>query len=159
MMAIDDVERVATRIRRVDRSDRDELLRLRTAFWPDHPIETHVSEIAEYAPDNETLTAFVAVRPEGGLAGFLEASIRPFADGCDTRPVGYIEGWYVDPDARLQGIGRQLVQAAEVWAAQRGCKEMASDCLVDNQASQQAHLRLGYVETERLIHFRRLLVP
>lgn len=92
------------------------------------------------------------------MCGFLEASIRTFADGCDTRPVGYIEGWYVDPGVRHQGIGGELVRAAEAWAGAQGLREMASDCLIDDEISLQAHLALGYVETERLIHFRKPLV-
>jgi len=102
---------------------------------------------------------FVAVRPEGGLGGFLEASLRTYAEGCDSSPVGYIEGWYVDPDLRRQGVGRALLRAAEAWARAQGCQEMASDCRLDNEASWRAHLALGYEEAERLIHFRKRLEP
>ena len=144
-------------IRRVEPRDKDEWLRMRIALWPECPVEKHLSEMAEFFTDERTLAAFVAARPMGGLAGFLEASIRPFADGCDSRPVGYIEGWYVDPDLRRQGIGRELVRAAEVWAVAQGCKEMASDCIVGNETGLQAHLALGYKETQRLIHLKKLL--
>jgi len=44
--------------------------------------------------------------------GFVEVSLRPYAEGCDTRPVGYLEGGYVAPEWRGQGIGRALVEAA-----------------------------------------------
>jgi aminoglycoside 6'-N-acetyltransferase I len=71
--------------------------------------------------------------------------------------VGYIEGWYVAPDLRGMGIGRRLVQAAEDWARSNGCREMASDCTLDNDLSLRAHLALGYEETERLVHFRKVL--
>ena len=70
---------------------------------------------------------FVAERPDGGLCGFLEAAIRSRANGCDSTPVGYIEGWYVDEDVRRQGVGRALVEAAEAWARSKGCRQMASD--------------------------------
>jgi aminoglycoside 6'-N-acetyltransferase I len=110
----------------------------------------------EYFTDAK-VAAFVAVRPQGGLGGFLEAGLRPYADGCDTKPVGYIEGWHVDTDLRQQGIGAQLVRAAEEWAVEQGCQEMASDCLLDNEISLRAHLALGYAETERLIHFKKWL--
>ena len=36
------------------------------------------------------------------------------ADGCTTHPVGYVEGWYVDPDVRRKGVGKALVAAAEI---------------------------------------------
>jgi aminoglycoside 6'-N-acetyltransferase I len=83
--------------------------------------------------------------------------MRPYADGCSTRPVGYLEGWYVDSDVRRQGVGRALVAAAEAWARTQGCREMASDTHLDNMVSRHAHARLGYAEIEHLVHFRKSL--
>jgi aminoglycoside 6'-N-acetyltransferase I len=71
--------------------------------------------------------------------------------------VGYIEGWYVDPDLRQTGWGRALVEAAEAWARSCGYAEIASDCLLENEVSLKAHTALGYEEIERLIHFRKSL--
>src|SRR5262249_21294722 len=97
------------------------------------------------------------VRPSGGLCGFVEASIRPFVDGCKTRPVGYIEGWFVDAEMRRQGIGRSLVIAAEQWAKAHGCTEMASDAHLENTVSVRAHEALGYEESVRAVHFRKAI--
>ena len=77
--------------------------------------------------------------------------------GLEARPVGYIEGWYVDGDVRRQGVGRALVEAAEAWARSKGCRQMASDALIDNAVSIEAHARLGYREVERLVHFAKEL--
>ncbi|WP_245606073.1 GNAT family N-acetyltransferase [Thermus amyloliquefaciens] len=82
--------------------------------------------------------AFVA-EVEGRLVGFVEVSLRPYAEGCATRPVGYLEGWYVAPEWRWQGIGRALVEAAEAWARARGCQEMASDAELGNLLGQEVH--------------------
>jgi aminoglycoside 6'-N-acetyltransferase I len=111
--------------------------------------------VAETLADPERWAAFVAVRPGGGLAGFVEVSLQAHAAGCDTSPVGYVEGWYVDADVRRTGIGRQLVAAAEAWARARGCREMASDCEVDNRVSEAAHRSLGYEEVQRVVQFRK----
>ena len=143
-------------IRRASQGDRPEWLRMRTALWPDETPEGHREEIDEYLREKGAV-AFVAARPEGGLAGFVEAPIRPHADACDTSPVGYVEGWYVDADIRRHGVGRRLVRTAERWARERGCTEMGSDCLLENEVSLRAHLAIGYEERERLIHFRRWL--
>ena len=46
--------------------------------------------------------------------------MRSYGEGCETSPVGYIEGWYVDPDLRQKGLGGLLFQAAEDWARSEG---------------------------------------
>jgi aminoglycoside 6'-N-acetyltransferase I len=141
-------------VRSLRSGDEDEWLSLRFALWPDDTLEELRAEMDEMLTD-EHQAVFVLPRPDGGLGGFLEASLRSVAEGCTTTPVGYIEGWYIDPDLRREGYGAELVQAAEVWAKEHGCREMASDCLVDNIISLRAHTALGYQEVERLIHFRK----
>jgi aminoglycoside 6'-N-acetyltransferase I len=136
--------------------DEAEWLRMRLLLWPDCPTDKHTDEMTESLA-RQTSALFVAVRPTGGLCGFLEAAIWPYAEGCETHSVGYIEAWYVDADVREQGIGRELVQAAERWASSQGCREMASDTEVGNDRSKMAHLALGYKETSRLVHFRKRL--
>lgn len=146
-------------IRPAEPHDFDEWLRMRVALWPDCPAEVHRREMEAYFDSSQPQAVFVAVRLDYSLGGFIEAGLRRYADGCETGPVGYIEGWYVDPDLRGQGFGGQLVRTAEGWAASQGCREMASDCDLDNTASARAHIALGYRETERLIHFCKPLSP
>ena len=156
-----------THVRAPNVEDREEWLRMRRALWPDGPVEEHVADIVAFLrrdrdmpPASGSFTigdiaTFVAEREGGGLCGFVEASIRPYAEGVEAKPVGYIEGWYVDPDVRRHGIGRALVEAAETWVRSKGCRWMASDALIDNAASIEAHARLGYREVERLVHFAK----
>ncbi len=150
-------------IRPVEASDADEWLRMRMALWPDSTPDTENNEIKHFLatpvrPVLPTLhAAFVCQRPDVGLCGFVEVSIRPYADGCETTDVGYLEAWYVDPDWRGQGIGRALVIAAETWVRRQGCREMASDADLTNIVSQTAHQRLGYVETGRVVQFCKTL--
>jgi putative acetyltransferase len=152
-------------VRTVRNGDQAEWLRMRALLWPDGADGEHAQEVAAFFSNqtfswSESLPAvavFVAVRPSGGLCGFLEASIRPFAEGCKTRPVGYIEGWFVDPEMRQQGIGKSLVTAAEQWATAQGCREMASDAHLENTASVMAHKALGFEESSRAVHLRKRL--
>jgi aminoglycoside 6'-N-acetyltransferase I len=150
-------------IRPVHASDAAEWLRMRMALWPDSDPGVQAHEITHFLavparPALPTLHAvFVCPRPDAGLCGFVEVSIRPYADGCQTNDVGYLEAWYVDPDSRGQGIGRALVMAAETWARGQGCREMASDADLTNVVSQAAHQRLGYVETGRSVQFCKAL--
>jgi aminoglycoside 6'-N-acetyltransferase I len=141
-------------IRTYSDGDRMEWLRMRRALWGDCPDDQQSREVDEILK-SDIDEVFFALRPEGGLCGFVEAAVHSRANGCDSSPVGYIEGWYVDPDVRLKCIGRALVKAAEAWARARGCREMASDAELWNSVSHQAHKALGYQETSRLVLFRK----
>jgi aminoglycoside 6'-N-acetyltransferase I len=144
-------------VRFLEPSEWDEWARLRAALWPDCLAEQHEREMTEIIQDPEWEAVLVSAGPEGRLLGFLEVSLRPVAWGCTSSPVGYLEGWYVEPVARRQGIGGALVAAGEEWARSKGCQEMASDAEIENQLSHVAHGRLGYEEVERLVHFRKAL--
>jgi aminoglycoside 6'-N-acetyltransferase I len=127
---------------------------MRRSLWEDCPDDQQVREMDEVL-GSESEAVFVAERPEGGLCGFVEAALRSRADGCDSTPVGYIEGWYVDEDVRRRGVGRALVEAAEAWAVSKGCRQMASDAELWNDVSHQAHGALGYRETARLVLYKK----
>jgi len=145
-------------VREVREGDRGEWLRMRQALWPDCPPEQQAEEVAGYLRLGPTGgRVFVAERPGGGLCGFLEAFVRSVAEGSWDGPVGYIEGWYVDPDVRRRGVGRGLVEAAERWAVSIGCRQMGSDAEIGNAVSITAHTALGYGEVNRLVHFRKVL--
>ncbi len=144
-------------VRQLKPSDLPEWARLRTALWPRCSRVDTEKEIKKVYANPAKYAVFVSERSDGGLQGFVEASLRDYADDCTTSPVGYIEGWYVDPDARRKGIGRQLVAAAEEWARSKGCQEMASDTELTNTQSQAVHCRLGYDQCDTLVHFRKIL--
>jgi aminoglycoside 6'-N-acetyltransferase I len=145
-------------IRSLAESDLGEWLRLRGLLWDGSSEEDHKSEMVDIIEHSDS--QFVAVADLGGgkLAGFLEASIRSHVEDCLTENVGYLEGWFVEAEYRQIGIGAGLVRYAEEWARAHGCTEMASDAEVNNLVSQQAHTRLGYAETSRLVHLRKELV-
>jgi len=149
-------------IRLIAPEDRDEWLRMRTALWPTDPdLVKQMDEI--YAGTSMVKGVFVKERAEGGapgpaaLGGFIEIGERTYAEGCETSPVAFIEGWYVDGDLRNQGVGRALVKAAEKWAKRRGYTEMGSDLVLGNDISLNAHLALGFKEVERLVALAKRL--
>ncbi len=144
-------------IRALEENDLAEWLRLRQALWDGSNEDDHKAEMVDIIENPNDQFVAVADVGDGSLAGFLEASIRSHVEDCKTENVGYLEGWYVDPMFRQQGIGARLVRYAEDWARGRGSTEMASDAEIDNIVSQQAHARLGYSETARLVHLRKEL--
>jgi aminoglycoside 6'-N-acetyltransferase I len=143
-------------VRRAGPGDEVVYAELRVELWPGIPSPENLRECREVlaAADQAVL---LAETPRGQTVGFAEVSLRPLAEGCSTRPVGYLEGWYVRPDARHRGVGRRLMEAAELWARERGCTEMASDTEVGNIASEEAHQRLGYTIVGRIVTFRKSL--
>lgn len=149
---------MAFRIRKAERDDLPEWVRMRRTLWPDETAEgEHEREAQAYFAAPRDGVTFVAERASGGLAGFVEISLRNYAEGCRSQPVPYIEGWYVDTDLRRQGVGGALIRAAEAWAVAAGYREMASDAEPENEVSLQAHRALGYEEVGRAVCFRRAL--
>ena len=124
------------------------------ALFPDYTADDLAKGMREFRARSDG-EVFVAEREDGSVAGFVEVGSRPYADGCETSPVGYIEALYVDPDVRRSGYGRDLLKAAENWARSRGYHEMASDALLDNEISHAAHYRTGYEEVDRVVQFRK----
>ena len=143
-------------IRRATAEDKPAWLRMRQGLWPDAPIEYLNFDMDDRLADPD-YAVFIASGEDGGLVAFIEAGLRDYGEGCETSPVGYIEAWYVDEHIRGQKLGRELVHAAEQWAREKGCREMASDTWLENEASIAAHLRLGYEEADRLVHFVKRL--
>jgi molybdopterin synthase catalytic subunit/GNAT superfamily N-acetyltransferase len=144
-------------IRALQPPDREAWRKMRLRLWPHYGEAVIDREIVEYGKRGMPETVFVAQRDDGGLCGFAEVSLRPFADGCRSTPVGYLEGWYVEPEHRRQGVGRALVRAGEDWARQQGCVEMASDCETPNHVSAMAHHRLGYSSPDKCTLLRKPL--
>jgi aminoglycoside 6'-N-acetyltransferase I len=149
-----------TSIRAARQGDEVELAELRALLWSDETVEQHGREVQKLIRSgmSGTLPAvvLVAIAASEGLAGFLEVGLRSHADGCDVeQPVGYVEGWFVREEFRGRGIGKQLMKAAEDWSRARGCREIASDALVDNLESREAHSALGFEVVDLCVHFRK----
>jgi aminoglycoside 6'-N-acetyltransferase I len=142
-------------IRRAILDDKAEWFNMRKGIWPEAPDEYMNFDMDGILTSDNDVVFFALV--DGKPVGMLEARLREYGEGCETSPVGYIEGWFVYPEMRGQGIAGVLTQAAEDWARGKGCSEMASDTWLDNEASIRAHIKLGYFEVERLVHFVKKL--
>ena len=140
------------RIREYRPADRRAYQALREKLWPDCSDADNDRWFAR-----GDATTFVAERDDLTLCGFVEVGTRPYAEGCDSAPVGYVEGWWVDDDVRQRGVGRALIEAAEEWCRDRGYTEIGSDAHLDNDLSHRAHKALGFEEVERLVMFRKSL--
>jgi aminoglycoside 6'-N-acetyltransferase I len=144
------------RISRGGPADLDDWVRMRSALWPEAPAEVHRAE-AEFAlGEPERWLILIARGLKGRPLGFAEASLRTdHVNGCETSPVVFLEGIWVEPDARRSGVARALVDEVEAWGRSHGCREFASDALAENTNSHAMHRALGFEETERVVYFVR----
>jgi aminoglycoside 6'-N-acetyltransferase I len=149
------------KIRQANPNDAEAWTALRAALWPEEEAARMGEDVEAYfdgtIPDAMLAIVFLAETAGGEITGMLELSLRPYADGCASSPVPFVEGWFVTEAQRRRGVGAMLVKAAEDWARDLGFTEMASDALLENTISERAHKALGFDEVERAIRFRKQL--
>jgi aminoglycoside 6'-N-acetyltransferase I len=143
-------------IRRMTASDRAAWADMRVALWPEDTAGAHAQAIDAILACDDTW-GFIAETRDGTPAGFAEVAIRKYVNGCDSAPVPFLEGIWVAPRFRRQGIGAALVAHIEVFVTARGFREIGSDALIENLASHGAHRAWGFSETERVVYFRKAL--
>ena len=143
-------------IRQAKPHDLAAFVRLALLLWPENDPDELT---AEFAPLLERSDAAVFLcEDEGQAVGFAQCQLRQdYVEGCETSPVGYLEGVFVEETHRRQGAAGTLVAACQAWARQQGCREFASDCELDNTDSLRFHLAIGFEEANRIICFTKRL--
>ena len=145
-------------IERCSSLDQPGWLEMRVALWSDATADEHRGYMAICLAQPERFLQLMMYDERRHPIGFIEGSIRSdYVNGTETSPVGFVEGVYVAPAMRRQGVARRLYDAIGDWAKARGCRELASDALLDNESSQRAHRALGFEETERVVYFTKKL--
>lgn len=134
-------------IRPMQSTDAQAAARLMCALWPENGLEQMLEEL----PSGEDDAVFLAYN-KNEACGFAHVSLRrEYVEGASSSPTGYLEGIYVAPEQRGQGIAKALLAACEEWARGRGCVEFASDLEEENTGSYAFHLRAGFKEVNRVI--------
>ena len=128
---------------------------MRAALWPEEDEAAHARGIDALLARGDAW-AFIA-EIDGAAVGFAEVAIRPYANGCDSQPVAFLEGIWVAEGRRRRGIGAALIAHIETFLLARGFREIGSDTPLDNLASHDAHRRWDFAETERVVYFRKRL--
>lgn len=135
------------------KQDHSDWLAMAMALWPEEE-KVELEQVFNDLLSLEHYKGYLCRSDSGEALGFIYLSLRrDYVEGSESSPVGYIEGIYVKPEFRNQGIARKLSALAEAWAAERGCTEIASDTYESNLESQAFHKRIGFQETEKLVHF------
>lgn len=125
---------------------------LAVQLWPSHTKEELEEEFRGLLAQEDAAVFLAYVQTKA--VGFAQCSLRrDYVEGASSSPVGYLEGIFVLPSQRGQGVGRQLLARCEQWSLEKGCREMGSDCALENVESWQFHLRSGFLEAGRIICF------
>ena len=142
-------------IRKATPADSMALANLASRMW-DHAPEELEPELASLTASDEA-ACFLAWNDNHPI-GFAQCQLRhDYVEGCDTSPVGFLEGIYVEAEHRRSGVARALLAACEDWARSVGCSEFASDCELDNHDSLAWHLKSGFAVVNRTIWFAKKL--
>lgn len=137
---------------RAEKKDLYTVAEMAMLMWDGHTVEELVSEF-ETIMDSKDGVIFLAAEKEKAV-GFAQCQLRyDYVEGTENSPVGYLEGIFVREEYRKQGYASLLLQACENWAREKGCREFASDCELDNDTSLQFHLKMGFTEVNRIICF------
>ena len=141
-------------VRQASPADLAEVTRLALLLWPGHEPEALSADLAPLLDQPDA--AIFLCEAKGHQIGFAQCQLRrDYVEGCETSPVGYLEGVYVEEGHRRRGVASALVAACQDWARTQGCSEFASDCELDNADSLRFHLGVGFEEANRIICFTR----
>lgn len=97
---------------------------------------------------------FVAEEPTGRVVGWVHVFINKL---LESDPRAEIGGLVADPAVRRQGIGRGLMQQAEVWAKGLGLAVVSLRTNIKRTDAHKFYESLGYATAKTQITYRKQL--
>ncbi len=136
-------------------SNFNEWLAMGLELWPHYKKKQHVLEkVLQEELNSNKYKHYLIQNDANEYIGFINLSLRyDYVQGASSSPTAYIEGIYVKPEYRGQGVAKRLVNHALSWAQKQGCKELASDAELTNVVSQKFHERLGFKKVNTNVHY------
>lgn len=143
-------------IRKASKNDVRIIADLAVLMWHDNSVDELADEFSELLSKDD---AQIFLKYEKDIpVGFAQCQLRhDYVEGTETTPVGYLEGIFVKKSYRNRGYAKELLSKCEMWAKDKGCKEFASDCAIDNDISFQFHRAMNFTEANRIICFTKKL--
>lgn len=143
-------------VRKATKNDVRIIAGLAVLLW-DHPSADELADEFSEILSQEDAQVFLKYAADTPV-GFAQCQLRhDYVEGTETPPVGYLEGIFVMEGHRRRGYAKELLDACEGWARNKGCKEFASDCEIDNVDSFRFHIAAGLTEANRIICFTKKL--
>lgn len=102
--------------------------------------------------DSREHAVFVAEQEGGEIAGWLGVFVYRSVE-ADAR--AEISGLVVDEKVRSRGIGRQLLERAELWACEADCRSIGLRSNVIRDQAHEFYLRYGYRHIKTQKSFRK----
>ncbi len=146
-------ERGAVRVRAMKARDAGQVAALSGQLgYPSTPgeIERRLGGVSR----SSDTAVLVAESPEGRVVGWAHVLGRDF---LESDPYAELAGLVVDAAARRQGIGRELVSAAEGWALDRGYAAMRVRSNVTRAEARPFYERMGYAIIKSQHVYRKTL--
>ena len=144
------------KIKRIQIDDIEKIVFLVKKLFTNTPIDKLRNELIQDLVKKDIAIFVCYLKNE--IIAFAQCQLRyDYVEGTNSSPVGYLEGIYVEPMYRKQGIPKKLLEECEKWSLKKGCTEFASDCELNNSISFNFHLSVGFEEANRIICFRKKL--
>lgn len=122
-------------------------------LWDDNSYEVLKAEHVNIIYDSN-FGNFICYDENDEAVGFINMSLRnDYVPGAENYPVGFVEGIFVKSKYRNRGVARKLLEEGETWARKNGCRQVGSDCELNNLISYDFHIHTGFAETERVVCF------
>lgn len=138
------------------KEDLSRLAELAVLLWEEHSPQEFETDLADIMAKEDA--CFFLYYEQDAPVGFAQCQLRhDYVEGTESSPVGYLEGIFVREEFRHRGYAGELLQACQRWAAEKGCREFASDCELDNEESRRFHMAMGFREANRIICFTKEL--
>ena len=138
--------------REAQQDDLNDWVGLRHSLWPKHNVDALSKEARDVLGSKDEV-CFLLIHPSQGAVGFVEACVHPSPRG----PYCHVEGWYVMPEFRGQGHGKELIGCVEQWSLHRSIVLLTSDTEADYPLSPYAHARSGFKKIHELMIFAKEL--
>ena len=101
------------------------------------------------------IVRLVAEDANGAILGAPEATVRLYANGCESVGVMFLEGIAVAPACRETGIAAALLARLENIAREASITKIVSDSRIDNAVEADFNLAIGFAKAERVTCFVR----